>query len=49
MGLLGKWNWWAPTPLRRLHGRIALSEQPAPLPVTAVPEGAAVRERARTP
>ena len=26
MALLGKWNWWAPAPLRRLHGRIGLSE-----------------------
>ncbi len=26
MELLGKWNWWAPAPLRRLHQRIGLSE-----------------------
>lgn len=26
MRLLGRWNWWAPAPLRRLHGRIGLSE-----------------------
>jgi uncharacterized membrane protein YdfJ with MMPL/SSD domain len=26
MALLGKWNWWAPKPLRRLHDRIGLSE-----------------------
>jgi RND superfamily putative drug exporter len=26
MALLGKWNWWAPGPLRRLHARIGLSE-----------------------
>jgi RND superfamily putative drug exporter len=26
MELLGKWNWWAPAPLRRLHRRIGLSE-----------------------
>jgi RND superfamily putative drug exporter len=26
MGLLGKWNWWAPTPLRWLHRRIGFSE-----------------------
>jgi RND superfamily putative drug exporter len=26
MELLGKWNWWAPRPLRRLHARIGLSE-----------------------
>ncbi len=26
MEMLGKWNWWAPAPLRRLHGRIGLSE-----------------------
>ncbi|HEX8854369.1 MAG TPA: efflux RND transporter permease subunit [Thermoleophilaceae bacterium] len=28
MALLGKWNWWAPAPLRRLHARIGLSEAP---------------------
>jgi uncharacterized membrane protein YdfJ with MMPL/SSD domain len=26
MALLGKWNWWAPGPLRRLHDRIGVSE-----------------------
>jgi uncharacterized membrane protein YdfJ with MMPL/SSD domain len=26
MGLLGKWNWWAPSPLRRIHNRIGFSE-----------------------
>jgi RND superfamily putative drug exporter len=26
MELLGRWNWWAPQPLRRLHARIGLSE-----------------------
>jgi uncharacterized membrane protein YdfJ with MMPL/SSD domain len=26
MRLLGRWNWWAPAPLRRLHDRIGLSE-----------------------
>jgi RND superfamily putative drug exporter len=26
MELLGKWNWWAPAPLRRLHARIGLAE-----------------------
>ena len=26
MELLGKWNWWAPAPLRRLHARIGVSE-----------------------
>jgi uncharacterized membrane protein YdfJ with MMPL/SSD domain len=26
MGLLGRWNWWAPRPLRRLHARFGLSE-----------------------
>ena len=26
MRLLGKWNWWAPAPLRRLHERIGLKE-----------------------
>jgi RND superfamily putative drug exporter len=31
MELLGKWNWWAPRPLRRLHARIGLSEGKADL------------------
>jgi RND superfamily putative drug exporter len=32
MGLLGKWNWWAPSPLRWVHSRIGFSEgQPAPV------------------
>jgi uncharacterized membrane protein YdfJ with MMPL/SSD domain len=39
MALLGKWNWWAPAPLRRLHGRFGLSEsglpEPAPQPERA--------------
>jgi RND superfamily putative drug exporter len=26
MELLGRWNWWAPAPLRRLHRRFGLSE-----------------------
>jgi RND superfamily putative drug exporter len=26
MRLLGRWNWWAPAPLRRLHDRFGLSE-----------------------
>src|SRR4051794_79874 len=26
MALLGRWNWWAPRPLRRLHGRLGISE-----------------------
>jgi uncharacterized membrane protein YdfJ with MMPL/SSD domain len=30
MELLGKWNWWAPAPLRRLHRRIGISEGTPP-------------------
>jgi RND superfamily putative drug exporter len=26
MALLGRWNWWAPSPLRRLHARFRLTE-----------------------
>lgn len=26
MTLLGKWNWWAPAPLQRLHKRYGLNE-----------------------
>jgi uncharacterized membrane protein YdfJ with MMPL/SSD domain len=35
MELLGKWNWWAPAPLRRLHERWGISESDAPEPGTA--------------
>lgn len=38
MTLLGRWNWWAPAWLRRVHARIGLAEQrlpQAPVPVTA--------------
>ena len=27
MKLMGRWNWWAPAPLRRLHRRVGLGEQ----------------------
>jgi uncharacterized membrane protein YdfJ with MMPL/SSD domain len=30
MELLGRWNWWAPKPLRRLHYRFGLSESAEP-------------------
>jgi RND superfamily putative drug exporter len=32
MELLGKWNWWAPKPLRRLHERFGISESVPPVP-----------------
>jgi RND superfamily putative drug exporter len=28
MALLGRWNWWSPRPLARLHDRIGLREEP---------------------
>ncbi len=28
MQVMGKWNWWAPRPLVRLHERIGLTEEP---------------------
>jgi RND superfamily putative drug exporter len=38
MGLLGKWNWWAPAPLARLHAGLGLSESPRPAgPQLAMP------------
>src|SRR6185312_14706369 len=30
MKLAGRWNWWAPAPLARLHARFGLSESVAP-------------------
>jgi putative drug exporter of the RND superfamily len=35
MTLLGRWNWWAPAPLRRLHQRLSRSGPPAPRRVPA--------------
>jgi uncharacterized membrane protein YdfJ with MMPL/SSD domain len=35
MELLGKWNWWAPAPLRRLHQRWGISESEHPEPTQA--------------
>ena len=29
MGLLGRWNWWSPRPLTRLHARVGLREEVA--------------------
>jgi len=26
MTVLGRWNWWAPAPLRRLHDRFGITE-----------------------
>jgi uncharacterized membrane protein YdfJ with MMPL/SSD domain len=28
MKLMGRWNWWAPPSLRRLHDRFGLAEPP---------------------
>ena len=48
MNLMGRWNWWAPPPLRRLHGRIAVEErraaQPPPRPEEPA-EGPSVQPR----
>jgi uncharacterized membrane protein YdfJ with MMPL/SSD domain len=30
MALMGRWNWWAPTPLRRLHERLGLHHAAEP-------------------
>jgi RND superfamily putative drug exporter len=35
MELLGKWNWWAPAPLRRLHERWGISESESAEPEPA--------------
>jgi RND superfamily putative drug exporter len=38
MTLLGRWNWWAPASLKRLHARLGLHE--APLPPAPAPSPA---------
>jgi len=36
MHLMGRWNWWSPKPLAKLHSRIGISEAgPTPEPVNA--------------
>jgi len=37
MKLMGRWNWWAPGPLRRLHRRIGLAERGAARPPAQAP------------
>jgi RND superfamily putative drug exporter len=32
MKLMGRWNWWAPPAVRRLHDRFGLAEQRPPAP-----------------
>ena len=41
MRLMGRWNWWAPKPLVRLHRRLGLSEETieAPDPAPSPPYG----------
>jgi RND superfamily putative drug exporter len=39
MKLLGRWNWWAPAPLRRVHERFGLRE-PSPPPAATAGEAA---------
>lgn len=41
MHVMGRWNWWAPKPLARLHERIGISES-APEPAPPVREKATV-------
>ncbi len=45
MGLLGRWNWWAPRPLRRLHDRIGFSESDASEPAGTAAGGSPKRWR----
>ncbi|MGH9209886.1 MAG: MMPL family transporter [Acidimicrobiales bacterium] len=35
MKLMGRWNWWAPRPLRRLHRRVGLEERAVPAQVSS--------------
>ena len=46
MHLLGRWNWWAPKPLAKLHERIGISESADELPaVEAKPTAAPAASR----
>ena len=48
MKLMGRWNWWAPSPLRRFHERFGLHE-PATVPPPNVPETIEARPATRQP
>jgi RND superfamily putative drug exporter len=49
MHLLGRWNWWAPRPLVRLHERIGISESgPEGDDETTGPQGGLVDRRLLT-
>jgi putative drug exporter of the RND superfamily len=39
MKLMGRWNWWAPAPLRRLHRRFGLDELQSATPADDVSSG----------
>ena len=39
MKLMGRWNWWAPAPLRRLHRRFGLDELQSAVPADDVSSG----------
>ncbi|HET9290921.1 MAG TPA: MMPL family transporter [Actinomycetes bacterium] len=39
MKLMGRWNWWAPAPLRRLHRRIGMAELQSAVPADDVSSG----------
>ncbi len=43
MHVLGRWNWWAPKPLVRLHERIGISESGEPRRAVAPPDAAETR------
>ncbi|CAN3130310.1 MMPL family transporter [Mycobacterium sp. smrl_JER01] len=50
MHVLGRWNWWAPAPLVRLHERFGVSETPAAAPPGGVaPLRAEGRHRKKAP
>ncbi len=42
MRLLGRVNWWAPRPLRRLYARYGITETDAPAPVRVLPDDRAM-------
>ena len=50
MTMLGRWNWWAPAPLRRFHDRFGISEGPsAGAPARVAPAGGLVAQPDPTP
>jgi putative drug exporter of the RND superfamily len=47
MHVMGRWNWWAPKPLVRLHERFGISEAPSQIAAAVEPTEEPVQHNGR--